>query len=207
MIRRPLLIGVATRPHPLEIVNGDRVHLEQHGAIHRIAVIDGLGHGPDAAAAAARAVDTLAAIPDDDVPDCIRACHAALRGTRGAALSVLRIDVDAGRLTFGGLGNVEGVLVSPGRQQLLMPQRGIAGAVAPATRQIEAILPDSFIIMMSTDGLRSRARSDLRFRAIVSAEALASELLLAWGRDVDDAAVVVVSRSHGTASGLDPAPA
>lgn len=194
MARHPLLIGVATRPHPRESVNGDRVHLEQHGAIHRIALIDGLGHGPDAAAAAERAVETLAAIPDADVPGSIRACHEALRGTRGAALSIIRIDLDAGRLTFAGLGNVEGVLVSPEGKHLLMPQRGIAGAVAPLIREREADLPDSFILMMCTDGLRSRARSDLRFGAIVSAEALANELLTAWGRAVDDAAVVVASR-------------
>ena len=194
MIRGPLLIGVATRPHPREVVNGDRVHLERHGAIHRIAVIDGLGHGPDAAAAAARAVDTLAAIPDDDVPDSIRACHEAMKGTRGAALSVIRIDLDAGRLTFAGLGNVEGVLVSPGGTHLLMPQRGIVGAVAPRIQEMEADLPDSFIIMMCTDGIHARARSELRFGPIVSAEALASEILTAWGRDVDDAAIVVASR-------------
>ncbi len=194
MARPLLLIGAATRPHPREAVNGDRVHLEQHGPIHRIAVIDGLGHGPDAAAAAARAVDTLAAIPDADVPSSIRACHEALKGTRGAALSVIRIDLDAGRMTFAGLGNVEGVLVSPGGNHLLIPQRGIAGAAAPRIREIEEDLPDSFIIMLCTDGIHSGARRDLRFGPIVSAEALANELLTAWGRDADDAAVVVASR-------------
>jgi negative regulator of sigma-B (phosphoserine phosphatase) len=175
-------------------VNGDRVHIQQQGAIHRIAVIDGLGHGPDAAAAAVRAVETLAAIPDADVPGSIRACHQALKGTRGAALSVIRIDLETGRMTFAGLGNVEGVLVSPAGKQLFSPQRGIAGAIAPPIRQAELSLPDSFIIMLCTDGILSRARSDLRFGPIVSTEALANELLTAWGIDTDDAAVVVVSR-------------
>ncbi len=194
MARPPLLIGAATRPHPGEAVNGDRVHLGQQGAIHRIAVIDGLGHGPDAAAAAARAVDTLAAMPGADVLSSIRACHEALMGTRGAALSVLRIDLDARRMTFAGLGNVEGVLVSPGGKHLLIPQRGIAGAIAPRIRETEETLPDSFIVMLCTDGIRSGARRDLRFGPIVSVEALANELLAAWGRDADDAAVVVASR-------------
>jgi len=194
MARPPLLTGAATRPHPREAVNGDRVQLEQQGAIHRIAVIDGLGHGPDAAAAAARAVDTLAAMPDADVLSSIRSCHEALKGTRGAALSIIRIDLDAGRLTFAGLGNVEGVLVSPGGKHLLIPQRGIAGAVAPRIRETEENVPDSFIIILCTDGLRSGARNALRFGPIVSAEALANELLTAWGSDADDVAVVVASR-------------
>ena len=189
-----LLTGAATRPHPGEAVNGDRVCLEHHGSIHRIVVIDGLGHGPHAAAAAARAVETLAAIPDADVPSSIRACHEALKGTRGAALSVIRIDLDAGRMTFAGLGNVEGVLVSPAAKHLLIPQRGIAGAVAPPIRETEENLPDWFIVMLCTDGIRSGARRNFRFGSIVSAEALANELLTAWGRDTDDAAVVVASR-------------
>lgn len=194
MAHRPLLIGAATRAHPHEVVNGDRVQLEQHGAIHRIAVIDGLGHGPAAAAASALAVDTLAAIPGADVPSSIRACHAALKDTRGAALSVIRIDLDAGRMTFAGLGNVEGVLAWPGGKHSLIPQRGIAGAIAPRIQEIDEDLPDSFIIMLCTDGIRTGVRSDLQFGPIVSAEAFANELLTAWGRDADDAAVVVASR-------------
>ena len=194
MAHRPLLIAAAARPHPGEAVNGDRVQLEQRGAIHRIAVIDGLGHGPHAAAAAARAVDTLAAIPDADAPTSIRACHEALKGTRGAALSVIRIDLDAGRMTFAGLGNVEGVVVSPGGKHLLIAQRGIVGAIAPRIQEIEEDLPDSFIIMLCTDGIGSGARGDLRFGPIISAEVLANELLTAWGRAADDAAVVVASR-------------
>jgi hypothetical protein len=194
MAQHPLLIGSASRPHRLEVVNGDRVRLEQRGAIHRLAVIDGLGHGPGAAAAAALAFDTLVAIPDADAVDSIRACHAALRGTRGAALSVVLIDLDAGRMTFAGLGNVEGVLVSPQRKELLMPQRGIAGATAPPIRQLEVSLPDSFIIVICSDGIASGARRDIRFGPIVSAEALADELLTVWGRKDDDAAVVVASR-------------
>ncbi len=193
-LSREVAIGAATRPHPRETVNGDRVHLQQHGAIYRIAVIDGLGHGVDAAAAAARAVDTLAAIPDADVPSSIRACHEALKGTRGAALSVVRIDLDAGRLTFAGLGNVEGALVSVGKKHLLVPQRGIAGAIAPRIRETTEDLPDSFNLMLCTDGIRSRARIELRFDPISSAQAVANELLTAWGRDTDDATVVIARR-------------
>ena len=192
--QRPLLIGAASRPHPGETVNGDRIQIEQRGAIHRIAVIDGLGHGPDAAAAAGRAVDALTAIPDADVPACIRACHEALRGTRGAALSVIRIDLDAGRMTFAGLGNVEGVLVSPARKHLLISQRGIVGVLAPRIQQTEEDLPDSFIVMLCTDGIRSGGRRELQFGAIASAEALANDLLANWSREDDDAAVVVASR-------------
>ena len=176
-------------------MNGDRVQLEQRGAIHRIAVIDGLGHGPDAAAAAGRAVEALAAIPDADVPTSIRACHEALQGTRGAALSIIRLDLDAGRMTFAGLGNVEGVLVSPpARKHLLISQRGIVGVLAPRIQQTEEDLPDSFIVMLCTDGIRSGGRRELQFAAIASAEALANDLLANWSREDDDAAVVVASR-------------
>ena len=128
------------------------------------------------------------------MPSSIRACHDALKGTRGAALSVIRIDLDAGRMTIAGLGNVEGALVWPGGKHLLIPQRGIAGAIAPPNQEIAEDLLDSFIVMICTDGIRSGARSDLRFGPIASVEGLATDLLTAWGRDADDAAVIVASR-------------
>ena len=111
-----------------------------------------------------------------------------------SALSVIRIDLDAGRMTFAGLGNVEGAVVWPGGKHLLIPQRGIAGSVAPQIQETEEDLPDSFILMLCTDGIRSGARGELQFGPIVSAESLANELLATWDRKEDDAAVVIVSR-------------
>ncbi|HEY3745971.1 MAG TPA: hypothetical protein VGL17_07010, partial [Gemmatimonadaceae bacterium] len=67
------------------------VALLPRGAL--LAVIDGLGHGAEAAAAAREAATILrghAALP---VSDLIELCHEGLRKTRGAVMSLASLDM------------------------------------------------------------------------------------------------------------------
>jgi hypothetical protein len=130
-----LTIVAAARPHPHETISGDgwgAVWSAPH--ICRIAVIDGLGHGPEAAQAAQTALDLLATHPDLAADAAMRACHRALVGTRGAAVSIVLLDLQIGTLTCAGVGNVDARLWQPGREQRLMIQRGIVGANLPTIR-------------------------------------------------------------------------
>lgn len=47
-----IAFAVAGRPHPLEKISGDAWLLDQTERGYRLALVDGLGHGPDAARAA-----------------------------------------------------------------------------------------------------------------------------------------------------------
>ena len=93
MVEHPLAIAVAARPYPGETVNGDAWQVDWDGDVCRIAVVDGLGHGPQAAAAALAATTHLADHPGRDPAAAVQGCHEALTGIRGAALLVARIDV------------------------------------------------------------------------------------------------------------------
>ena len=72
------------RPLPGETESGDApvVVFFPGGAL--LGLIDGLGHGPEAATAARAAVARLEAAPDQPVLKLINLCHEALRSTRGA---------------------------------------------------------------------------------------------------------------------------
>lgn len=63
MADRPIQIGVAERPHPAETVNGDAYAVHWTGSGRdmtcRITVIDGLGHGPEAAEEVMAAISEL----------------------------------------------------------------------------------------------------------------------------------------------------
>src|SRR5947207_903859 len=102
--------GVAVAALPGEGACGD-LHLVQpfaNGVL--VAVVDGVGHGVEAAAAAAVAVATLQARAHEDVAQLLRRCHEALRPTRGAALTVASFNAADGTMTWAGVGSVEGVL-------------------------------------------------------------------------------------------------
>src|SRR5215207_10694276 len=134
------LIAAAARPHPTEVVSGDIWHVDWLATGCRIAVIDGLGHGPDAAFAAQQAGDTLALSPNLGPADALRVCHQALSGTRGAAIGIALIETSMGTLTYAGVGNVEARVVTPEKVSLLASSRGIVGSILPTIRPTEISL-------------------------------------------------------------------
>jgi serine phosphatase RsbU (regulator of sigma subunit) len=188
----PVVVVGAVRPCKGETVSGDAWHVDHHGSRWRVALVDGLGHGPDAAAAASAAVAYLSAHPDLDAGDALRGCHAAPRGTRGAAIAVAEIDPDAGRLTYAGVGNVEARLWSDGQGRRPVSFRGIVGVTMPSVRVFELALGQDWLLLMHTDGVSTRADVEsLPELARRDASRLAAEVLERWGRERDDATVVV----------------
>lgn len=75
-----------------------------------IAVADGLGHGPDAAAATRTALATVSLAPATPLEGIFRRCHHELLKSRGVALTLVTLDFASGILTWLAVGNVEGLL-------------------------------------------------------------------------------------------------
>src|SRR5512133_4294578 len=73
-----------------------------------VAGIDGLGHGEEAARAAGKAGEVLRERPGRDLVLLVQLCHAALKGTRGAAISLAFVSPSEGGVTWLGVGNVQG---------------------------------------------------------------------------------------------------
>lgn len=192
-------IGVASLPLSGETANGDRHVVATFDGGVLIGVIDGLGHGPEAAAAAERAAQVLAADPGAPLPELIRRCHVALTGRRGvvAALAVFRV---ADRtMTWAGVGNIEGALIratnghAPIRMGLVT-RGGIVGSDLPEVRPQQVPLEVNDLIVFATDGVRREFIGSLTPHPPV--QRLAEELLERFGKGTDDA-LVLVSRYQG----------
>jgi negative regulator of sigma-B (phosphoserine phosphatase) len=187
-----VVFGIAGRAYPGESVSGDDWQIDRHGDDYRLALIDGLGHGDAAAAAAAAAKSLLAQNPELGAADALRACHAALTSTRGAAMWVASIRPTAGTLTYAGVGNVDARLWQEGRQRRLVAQRGIVGAALPTVRAFEVTLRRGWVLLVHTDGVREHFDTDILPELLSrDPQAIADGILLAWGRATDDALVVV----------------
>jgi serine phosphatase RsbU (regulator of sigma subunit) len=185
-------IAVAARPYPGETVNGDAWQVDWHGPVCRISLVDGLGHGSQAAAAALAAVAALAAEPALNPVEAVHCCHDALADTRGAALLVASIDVPRGQLIVAGAGNVEARLCQDGGVEHLMTDRGIVGSVLPRLRPVEMALAPDWLLLMYTDGIKRRFDVQPLLEAAPGRDALAQAILTGWGRATDDATVLVV---------------
>ena len=101
-------------PIPGETSSGDG-HLVVRGALRTlIAVMDGLGHGPEAHRATTAAIAAITEIPDAPLRSMFAHCDGALRQTRGVVMTIASIAGD-GQMEWMGVGNVEAIVVRFGR--------------------------------------------------------------------------------------------
>ncbi|MEV5976273.1 SpoIIE family protein phosphatase [Streptomyces sp. NPDC052114] len=147
--------GALCLPAAGQLENGDGYAVVEHGGVRTVLVIDGLGHGPEAATAAQRAERTFLANPAAPLADVLTALHKALRHTRGAAVGALRIT--AGQAEYCGVGNVRGAVVSPeGIHHQFTGQAGIVGYTLPAPRSRFVDLHEHTTVVLYTDGIDHR---------------------------------------------------
>src|SRR5438046_1526422 len=102
--------GVAGRALAGQLESGDRHLVQPFPGGTLVGVVDALGHGEDAAAAAKIAIATLEEHAHEPVVSLVQHCHTALRRTRGVVMTLVSIESRTGSLTWVGVGNVEGLL-------------------------------------------------------------------------------------------------
>jgi serine phosphatase RsbU (regulator of sigma subunit) len=192
--------GASARPIPGETVSGD-----DHVAVPLpswllFAVVDGLGHGPEAARASAAAVRTLESDPGARPEELIRRCHEALRRTRGVAMTIACVDAVVDEVVWFGVGNVHAALLQPespdAKGRHWAPLRGgVVGYVLPSVRPTRTPIRPDDVLVFATDGVRpvfgawpspSEAPSDV-----------AQRILDDQGRESDDALVLAVRYRGG----------
>ncbi|MFI6334025.1 ATP-binding SpoIIE family protein phosphatase [Streptomyces sp. NPDC050535] len=158
-----------------------------------VMLCDGLGHGPLAARASQAAVKAFHATRDLSPEGVLNAVHLALRGTRGGAVAVARVEPAAGRLLYCGIGNISGFLVGDDGRKTLLSAPGIVGAHMRRLRTFEEPLPEHGALVMHSDGLTERWDTrTLPGLLSHSPLVMAGQLLREAAVRRDDASVVVL---------------
>jgi phosphoserine phosphatase RsbX len=200
----PIEWAAKSRPRPGESVCGDRLlAVDVNGTGALIGVLDGLGHGADAAEAANCGVEVLRNARSEPLDVLVQRCHRALSGTRGAAMTLARIDFQADTLSWVGIGNVAADLVAkhPAGVEVRSSARlagGIVGYRIPEvlTPQEVPIRPGDLLVIAS-DGIVEDHLDDIDFSA--PALVIADQILHSHAKDNDDA--LVLAARHRGASG------
>jgi anti-sigma regulatory factor (Ser/Thr protein kinase) len=187
-------LGAALAPYPGEQVCGDNWSWSDAEQGRTIVLVDGSGHGIEAARAAETAVRTFKAnVSLAGCKDLVEDIHRALTPTRGAAVAVARIDNAARAIRFAGLGNISASLVSDGRPRHMVSLNGTAGHVARRIREFTYEFSGEPLVIMHSDGLTSRW--DLAHYPGLATQhpsLIAGVLLRDHRRARDDASVVVI---------------
>jgi anti-sigma regulatory factor (Ser/Thr protein kinase) len=190
---KKLRIGAVNVSKPGQEVCGDSWGAEQIEGVCVILVADGLGHGLEAQAASLEAVRMLHSNPNLGPAELLERTHQALRSTRGAAVSVARIDLERGVLTFAGVGNVSAQIYSGARaSQHLVSVNGTAGHQVHRIREFSYPWPDDGMLVMHSDGLSTNAGLEKHSGlALHDPSLIAGVLYRDFTRRNDDATVVV----------------
>lgn len=187
--------GAICQPMRHESACGDMWRICEHNGRLSVVLVDGLGHGPEAAAAANEAIMAFSGDPFLESATVMQAIDSRMRGTRGGAVAIAQIDPQQRLLKYVGVGNIAGSLRdangSAGRG--LFSHHGIAGVQLRKIQEFEYPLPSNGFLIMHSDGMQSRWSFDkypglIRRHPAVSAGILYRD----FTRGRDDITVAVI---------------
>ena len=157
-----------------------------------VAIVDVLGHGPEAHELTLVIDAYLARYGTSDVTGVMGRLHQHLRGTRGAAVGICAIDAATGRVDYVGIGNT--ALRRFGKVETrLISQDGVLGQNIRTPRSQTLQLEPGDVIVLYTDGVSDRFTSDDYPGVLCHAPTeVASKIVQRFGKNHDDAACIAV---------------
>lgn len=187
--------GAAAQAHRGENLSGDCYLILPLNDRVLIAVIDGVGHGPEAASASQAAAAAIERGAEQSLVSLFIACHGALRHTRGVVMTLAAIDAATNGLAWVGVGNVEARLLRAGNssgysEESLLLRGGTVGYDVPDTLSV-SVLPISRgdVLVLATDGIHAGFTAGVHIGR--SAQQIANEILTRHSKETDDALVLV----------------
>jgi hypothetical protein len=180
-----------------------------------IAVIDGVGHGAEAAVVTKKLIDCLQGNLDCELSDLVKKCHQSVLHSRGAALGIAVVDKRKSNIEYLGVGNVRAQLGpldmakrsidinglhlrSTGDEKKVhefISNNGIVGYNLPSRLASFAheYLPDNMIVMF-TDGIEEKfSIKSVSSFADQHPASLAESVLSEFGKSSDDATIVIAN--------------
>lgn len=187
--------GFSTMPLQGQDVSGDSHMIKsfQNGIL--IAVVDGLGHGYEAAAAANIAITTLNTSANEQIIAMVRRCHEALKGTRGVVMSIAFLNLLDKKITWLGVGNIECMLLRQdtksviSRERLLLRGGALGYQLPPLKESVIPVIPGDTLIFV-TDGIRSSFETGIKMSE--KPQQIADKIMAQYAKGTDDALVLVV---------------
>jgi anti-sigma regulatory factor (Ser/Thr protein kinase) len=189
-------VGGVAVPYPGLPVCGDAWRVHESGDHVTLIVCDGLGHGDGAAAAARAVLDAFAQRTEDSLTAILERAHGAAHATRGAAVTVVRVDRAAHEATIAGVGNVTAWIADGGAIRQLVTQHGTLGQVMPRIREERYPFPPGAVLVVCSDGLKSRLALDAPGLLAHDPVTIATALWRDHTRGRDDATAVVLREAR-----------
>lgn len=180
------------RPHYLEHVSGDITVVDERDHLVFAAIVDVLGHGPEAHEVAVQARRFLAQHWGESVVELMTRLHDHLRGSRGAGAGLCLLDRRSGLLQYTGIGNT--VIRRFGSSEVrLLSREGIIGGSRRTPREEQMSLSAGDVILLYTDGIKDRFElQDYPQLLHHGADTIARTVVQRFAKEHDDATCIAL---------------
>ncbi len=184
----------ANRPLPGQNLSGDASMVVDFDGGTLVCVLDGLGHGEEAARAASAAGDVILGYTGEPLPDLAHRCHERLKHTRGIVASFARFDAAGSTMSWLGVGNVEAIVfrwnaAGEMNRASLALRGGVIGYTLPSLHLSSLDIGPGDILVMATDGIAGAFIDNVDLNA--GLPEMAEKLMDEFSKPSDDALVLV----------------
>lgn len=182
--------------HPDEDISGDRWQAWEtpHGL--RLALIDGMGHGPQAAEAAGTIVDMLAGHAQLPPAEALGSVMRDYRNLRGGVASVADIDASRGEIGYANIGNIASMRFRPGEIKRFPTRNGFVGNRSAEPLAETAAAGTGDYLIFHSDGLKA-VGADMLLPLNGHNCLLMAAWLLENGEVLKDDVTIVIARVRG----------
>jgi serine phosphatase RsbU (regulator of sigma subunit) len=210
-VREIIEWSAASLPLHGQAKTGDCFVVRFFGRQALVAVVDGVGHGEEAASAARLAAGALEEYTGErPLTGLLEECHQRLHGSRGAVISLALLNAEKDTLAWLGVGNIEGLLLRKvdngaasggSSQESLLLRAGVLGHILPRLSVTTMPLGKDDLLVFATDGIQPEFVTGIRSE--LSVQRIAQDILDRFALETDDALVLVVryheynSNAHG----------
>jgi hypothetical protein len=186
-------IGAAARPCLGETVSGDLIWFRESEKFVDLVLIDALGHGSTAHAAAAGIRETLSQGEFRTTEDLVMAMHHTARNGVGAAASTVRFHPGSGVLETASVGNTTIRIVDGSNRSDFPSSPGTLGQSIRRPKPLATPLKPGSLVILFSDGISSEFDEPTYTRfGRMSARSIARLVVHRYGKAIDDASVAVL---------------
>jgi serine phosphatase RsbU (regulator of sigma subunit) len=184
--------GTHIRPALGFAVGGDAAVIQHGDRGVFLAIIDALGHGPEAHEEANHIADSLSRTWSQNLDKTLAHMHETLQGRRGAAVGFCFADYTRHTLEYVGVGNTVARCWSP-KETRLISREGVLGQTLRSPFHQEIPVSPGAMLVLYTDGVRTHFSED-EYPGIRHdrPELAARRVVERFGKDHDDAGCIVL---------------
>ena len=151
-----LTVGAVCLPVRGEQQCGDAWAMKQSQDTTLLMLVDGLGHGPDAAVAANLAVAIFEKYERRSPAELLELIHAALCSSRGAAVAVAEVSLGQRSVRFAGVGNISGLILAGETARNMVSHNGTAGVNVRKIQEFRYDWPEGGLLVLHSDGVATK---------------------------------------------------